>query len=192
MALFPGSPDAAVRAVFEFEEFLKEFNARLESQGRKAIHIGSGIHTGDLILGTIGHDNRLETTVISDSVNTAARVEGLTKYYQARAICTEATLNQLSETGDMPYRFLDVVKVKGKSKSFPVYELLSSYDQEKIKYLDTYNKGMKHWRRKELIEAAHIFADLLQRNPADRALEILLEKYKNFLKQNNSIWSESD
>ncbi|MEL6306374.1 MAG: adenylate/guanylate cyclase domain-containing protein, partial [Bacteroidota bacterium] len=117
MALFPKKPDAALVTVLEFYDFLEQFNQTQLEKGKPKIQIGTGIHTGDLILGTIGHKNRLETTVISDAVNTAARIEGLNKYYGANILGTDSTLNKLRHAKKFNYRFLDSVRVKGKTKT---------------------------------------------------------------------------
>ncbi len=119
---------------------------------KQLVEIGTGIHTGQLILGTIGHDKRLETTVISDAVNTAARVEGLTKYYGAQAIVTQETLDKLGKHSVFGYRFLDQVRVKGKSNSLAIYEFLQKEDN-KLTYLDRYNEGIELMRKENIGEA---------------------------------------
>lgn len=81
MGLFPGTPDDAVRASIKIQRKINEFNIIREIGGLFKLEVGIGLHTGDLILGTIGHDTRMGSTVISDAVNLASRIEGLTKYY---------------------------------------------------------------------------------------------------------------
>jgi len=191
MALFPNDPDGAISATLAFERFLVEFNNQLAGRGKSPIQIGTGLHTGKLILGTIGHDHRLETTVISDSVNTASRVEGLTKYYQAKAIITESTL-KLVKQKDFYYRFLDNVMVKGKSTSISIYELIDDNNMLKISTLDDYNKGLDYIKQREIAKGAEQFRKLLKINPEDKAVEILLEKCEYFLNDSssNSVWSD--
>ncbi len=186
MALFPDDPDAAIKATTEFEDFLVVFNKQLEEKNQSPIHIGTGIHTGQLILGTIGHDNRLETTVISDAVNTASRVEGLTKYYDAKIICTESTLKKLK--GKFKYRFLDNVKVKGKSKTIAVYEFLCSGDVDKLETLDQFNEGIKLIREKKISEASKIYGILHEKHPNDKAVEIFYKKCQDFLQNKKTEW----
>ncbi|WP_109301064.1 adenylate/guanylate cyclase domain-containing protein [Aquimarina sp. AU474] len=190
MALFPKDSDFAIKAVCEFEEFLISFNKKLEKENKRSIQIGTGIHTGNLILGTIGHDHRLETTVISDAVNTASRVEGLTKHYQAKIIGTEATISKLKNKKSCIYRFLDTVRVKGKSKTLSVYEFLSPQDKEKLSYLDQYNKAVSQIRNKKIAEAATMFSALHKEYPNDKAVQIFLEKCNNYLAKKSSSWDE--
>ncbi len=190
MALFPENPDHAIQTVFEFEDFLDDFNQKLEKENKLPIEVGTGIHTGNLILGTIGHDHRLETTVISDAVNTSSRVEGLTKYYQAKIIGTEATLSKLKKKSSFKYRFLDKVNVKGKSKTLSVYEFLSPREKTKIAYLKTYNEAVKHIKNKEIAEASVIFSELHTKYPEDRAVAIFMDRCKTFLDKKTATWDE--
>ncbi|SEK38849.1 Adenylate cyclase, class 3 [Aquimarina amphilecti] len=190
MALFPDNPDAAIQTIFEFEDFIEEYNSRLDKNIALPIQIGTGIHTGKLILGTIGHDHRLETTVISDAVNTASRVEGLTKYYNAKVIGTEHTLLKLKNKDSFHYRFLDTVKVKGKTKTLSVYEFLGPADQIKLSYLKNYNKGVTFIENKKIREAAVIFSDLYKKHPSDRAVEIFFDRCENYLEKKTSSWDE--
>jgi len=190
MALFPDNPDAAIQTVFEFEDFISAYNQRLQKNIALPIQIGTGIHTGKLILGTIGHDHRLETTVISDAVNTASRVEGLTKYYDAKVIGTEHTLSKLKNKKSFHYRFLDTVKVKGKTKTLSVYQFICPGEKTKLSYLKTYNKGIKFIENKKIREAAVIFSDLHSKYPEDRAVEIFFERCENYLDKKTSSWDE--
>ncbi|MEW7292175.1 adenylate/guanylate cyclase domain-containing protein [Aquimarina sp. 2304DJ70-9] len=190
MALFPEDPDAAIRTVFEFEDFLDTFNQKLKEKKRRPIDIGTGIHTGNLILGTIGHEHRLETTVISDAVNTSSRVEGLTKYYKASTICTEATLSKLKDKDSFHYRFLDRVQVKGKTKTLSVYEFLSSREKIKLDYLDIYNKAVEYIRTENIAEAVKIFSKLSSKYPEDRAVKIFLDRCHNYIERKASSWDE--
>ncbi|GAA4278601.1 hypothetical protein GCM10022259_33260 [Aquimarina mytili] len=190
MALFPKEPDAAIRTVFEFEDFLEGFNHKLKKNNRRPIELGTGIHTGNLILGTIGHEHRLETTVISDAVNTSSRVEGLTKYYKARTICTEATLSKLKNEASFKYRFLDRVKVKGKTKTLSVYEFLSPKEKVKLAYLDMYNKAVDYIKKENVAEATKVFSGLHSKHPNDRAVEIFLDRCHNYIERKASSWDE--
>ncbi|MBQ4819257.1 adenylate/guanylate cyclase domain-containing protein [Aquimarina sp. MMG016] len=190
MALFPKAPDQAIQTVFEFEDFLEEFNKELKKNNKPQIQIGTGIHTGKLILGTIGHAQRLETTVISDAVNTSSRIEGLTKYYQAKTIATEATVSKIEDKGLFKYRFLDQVNVKGKSKTLSVYEFLSSKETKKIESLQAYNKGIEFIKDKKIIEAASVFSDLYKKYPKDMAIQIFYQKCQNFVDKKTETWND--
>lgn len=124
MALFPGGAADALRAAAAMCRSLQQFNASRSLPNRPPIDIGIGIHTGRLMLGTIGEDLRMEVTVISDAVNQAARLEGLCKTYGERIIVSARTLDLARAQGlDAPNRSLGQVQVKGKSEPVEVFAL---------------------------------------------------------------------
>ncbi|MBW6460365.1 MAG: adenylate/guanylate cyclase domain-containing protein, partial [Bacteroidales bacterium] len=112
MALFPDKSEDAINAAIEMKIKLMEYNEIMSQFGKPSIDAGIGIHTGLLMLGIIGGEGRMDGTVISDAVNLAARLEGLTKIYGSSIIITEDTLIKLSDPSQYHFRFLDIVKVK--------------------------------------------------------------------------------
>ncbi|MDM8559225.1 response regulator [Candidatus Parabeggiatoa sp. HSG14] len=123
MALFPYSVDDALSAAIAMLKRLVEYNQILQTAGLPALQIGIGIHTGPLMLGTIGGQNRMDGTVISDAVNIAARIEELTKTYRTPLLISEASYLELSNTPKYLIRKLESVKVKGKSKYVNIFEV---------------------------------------------------------------------
>lgn len=97
MALFPHSPSDAINASVKMIQRLQDYNKERIEKGVQPIEIGIGIHTGLLMLGIIGEEERMSSTVISDSVNLASRIEGLTKMYGAQIIISESSLEKLSD-----------------------------------------------------------------------------------------------
>jgi class 3 adenylate cyclase len=124
MALFPGDPADAVRAAVAMQQALRTFNDEREAAGEEALHMGIGLHTGRLMLGTVGSEARMETTVIGDTVNLASRLEGLTKHYDARVLISEDTRRAMIEPADVHLRAVGRVRVRGKSESVFVHEVL--------------------------------------------------------------------
>ena len=123
MALFPGSPSDAVEAALEMRAMLRTYNERRRRRGYAPVETGTGIHTGMLMLGTIGESERMDSTVISDAVNLASRLEGLTKEYDCGIIISEAALLLCKERG-FAHREIDIVRVKGKAEPVRVFEVL--------------------------------------------------------------------
>ena len=121
MALFPAGPDDALRAARDMLRALDQFNAREGID--PPIDIGIGVHTGVLMLGTIGEARRMEATVIADAVNLASRLEGLTKEFGAHIITTEQTLQRVADRAAVPHRPLGTVQVKGKLKAVDIFEV---------------------------------------------------------------------
>ena len=126
MALFPGRADDALRAARDMMTGLEEFNtARRNKAGGETspVRIGIGIHTGHLMLGTIGEAERMDGTVIADAVNLASRLEGLTKSYEHKIIFSQDTLRVLESPDEFEFQELGEVEIKGRSEPVSIYGL---------------------------------------------------------------------
>ncbi|MBE9125628.1 MULTISPECIES: adenylate/guanylate cyclase domain-containing protein [unclassified Coleofasciculus] len=126
MALFDDKMTGnALHAALAMQQALKEFNAERLNQGQPIIKIGIGIHRGEVVMGTIGFTSRIESTVIGDAVNVAARVEGLTRKYDCGILVTASVVTALEYPRAFDLRLVDeLVKVKGKSEPVAIYHLL--------------------------------------------------------------------
>jgi class 3 adenylate cyclase/putative methionine-R-sulfoxide reductase with GAF domain/tetratricopeptide (TPR) repeat protein len=123
MAIFPDSVDRAIEAGSEMLTELERFNSLRISKNQVPIRIGIGMHTGVIMLGTIGGNIRMDTTVISDVVNIASRVEGLNKEYGTAFLVTEATLNRSEFPGAIQQRKIGEVPIRGKEQRITIYEV---------------------------------------------------------------------
>jgi len=121
MAIFPGSPQNAVAAGLKMEESLQHFNQHTATAGKPPIRIGIGIHTGQLVAGIIGFADRLEGTVIGDCVNTASRLEGVTKDLPVSLLVSETVVEELGDAAEYAIDSLGEVEVKGKKEKLKVY-----------------------------------------------------------------------
>jgi class 3 adenylate cyclase len=124
MALFPGGPDGALDSALEMRARLVEYNEGRAKGGYAPIRFGIGIHAGPLMLGTIGENDRMDSTVISDSVNTASRLEGLTKKFAKDILVSGQTLDALTRPGDYETRYLGEEQVKGRATAVKAFELV--------------------------------------------------------------------
>lgn len=178
MALFPGNVENAIRASVEMRQTLEVFNQIRKSEGEASIEMGIGLHTGSLMLGVVGGHGRMEGTVISDAVNLASRLEGLTKVYSAALIISQDTLIRLENPLSYQYRFLDIVKVKGKKESVYIFEILdadwSQESQLKISQRKKFSQAIEAYRRKEFVVASDLFTEILNENPNDGASKLYL------------------
>ena len=105
---------AALRCARQMSERLDAMNADREARGLARIEIGIGIHSGELIAGNIGAPQRMEYTVVGDTVNVCSRIEGLTKRLGHRILLSDATANLVGR--DHPLRELDTLPVKGRKR----------------------------------------------------------------------------
>jgi class 3 adenylate cyclase len=120
LALFSNGADEALQAAIEMVSALQEFNASSEHP----LEMGFGLNSGELMLGTIGGRERLVDGVIGDTVNQAARIEGMTKMYDTILLLGENTHRRLQHPERVALRELDRVISKGKSEPTAIYEVL--------------------------------------------------------------------
>jgi two-component system sensor histidine kinase ChiS len=185
MALFPGADDAVQTAVAMQREVARH-NVHLQERGAQPIAIGVGLHTGRLMLGIIGEEERLQGTVISDAVNMADRLEDLTKVYGVSIVVSEETLARLQDPDRVSFRFLDRAQVKGKSKLVSVFEILDGDPttmELKLETKSTFEEGLHLYYDRKFAEASVRFNQVLECNPADRAARLYLQRAARFMVQ---------
>src|SRR5205085_764265 len=124
----PEDPDNAVIVAIEMVQRLKYYNEKRIAEGQEAIDIGIGVNTGDVVAGSIGSPKRMDYTVIGDGVNLASRLEGATKFYGAKILMSEFTLQRIKNS--RVCRELDLIRVKGKEKPIAVFEVLDFHSSE--------------------------------------------------------------
>ncbi|HRI06799.1 MAG TPA: adenylate/guanylate cyclase domain-containing protein [Nannocystaceae bacterium] len=120
----------AARAALGMKRRLAALNAQLLAEGLPVLRVGTGIHTGEAIAGNIGAPQRLDYTVIGDSVNLAARIESATKDVGFDLLISEATrqiLGDWVQVGEVVER-----QLKGKSGTNRIYPLLG-LDEERVR-----------------------------------------------------------
>ncbi|WP_240612807.1 adenylate/guanylate cyclase domain-containing protein [Alteromonas flava] len=113
----------ALSAAIDLNKALLVYNHHRANSGYDPIRIGIGIHFGAVIIGTVGSDDRMDTTVIGDSVNIANRLEALAPIYHADIVVSEQLLITANNP-DIRYRTLDWVKVRGRQTPLKIYEVL--------------------------------------------------------------------
>jgi PAS domain S-box-containing protein len=180
MALFSGSADDAVRAGIDMLHRLTEYNTTRNRPERLPIQIGIGINTGSLMLGTVGGPNRMDSTVISDAVNLASRMEGLTKEYGVSMLISHHTFRNLHHPVMYAFRVIDRVQVKGKSEMVSVFEIFEADPPElresKLLTKSTFEQGLFLYTRHALWEAAQLFQACLELAPEDKVAQIYLKR----------------
>jgi hypothetical protein len=161
---------------------LENYNMGRKRSGYKPIRIGIGINTGPLMLGTIGGKNRMEGTVISDTVNISSRIESLTKKYRTPFLISNYTFNTLKNPDEFLLRFVDKVKVKGKDETVILFEVFDSDEPSikelKLKTKSIYNDAIDLYFSKNLKQTSQKFDEYLKIFPDDPLGEIYSERCK--------------
>ncbi|MGH2491382.1 MAG: adenylate/guanylate cyclase domain-containing protein [Candidatus Limnocylindria bacterium] len=116
-----GAPSAA-RAALAIRSNIATLNAARATGGEPVVQFGVGMHTGDVVLGAIGLPERSDYTAIGDTVNTASRMETLTKEYRVDAVLTGETAGYLRDDG-VELRSLGEAQVRGKSEALAIFTL---------------------------------------------------------------------
>lgn len=186
MALFRKGADDALMATLEMRRVLIDFNELRESEGKSRIEFGTGIHTGNLMLGIVGGYGRMDGTVISDAVNLASRLEGLSKYYGASVIISEDTLIKLSNPSLFNYRFLDIAKVKGKKQAVYIFELIDAEPEpsrsKKIETKPIFVKAAEYYRNQDFEAALDLFVEVQKIHPTDKAANLYIKRCQLIIK----------
>ena len=184
MAIFPKQSDFALKAGVEMQHAINDYNRERTSKGRPAIRVGMGFHTGPLIMGVIGDEDRNEVATISDTVNTAARFEGLTKHFGGSILMSSDSFEQLEDEAAYYLRYLGKVLVKGKKSPLGVYECFAGDSDAQIELklatLPQFKEALSLYFDKSFQAAEAKFADILARNPKDKAAELFLGKAQEY------------
>ncbi len=187
MALFPSGPDEALAAAIAMQSQARQFNSDSIPQGvaTNEIRIGVGIHTGELMLGTIGEPQRMEGTVISDAVNLASRIEGLTKLYNAPILISLASYENLSHPQQFHTRRLDRVRVKGKQQWVEIIEVLDGAGEQerhnKLAQMEQFDMAVTLFQQEKFSQSLELFKQISCHCPEDAAVDVYIERCEQFI-----------
>ncbi|NUM41152.1 MAG: adenylate/guanylate cyclase domain-containing protein, partial [Leptospiraceae bacterium] len=180
MALFPDDPDGALHAAVETMNELFSFNERRKAKGFPSVRIGIGIHSGNLMVGVIGEEKRYDFTVISDAVNLASRIEGLTKVFGVSILVSEDFYEKIQNKNNFQFRISGRVKVKGKNQPVVIYEVLNGISQRimetKLKTKDKFEAGVEFYMKKDFENAKLNFHEVLHIDSNDKTAEYYLKR----------------
>jgi class 3 adenylate cyclase/CheY-like chemotaxis protein len=171
MALFPGDATNAVGAAVEMNRQLGRYNSGRQIAGYVPIRIGMGLHRGSLMLGTIGAEDQMQTTVIADAVNLASRIEGMTKTFGTNLLLSGSVVAGLAAGHPYRLRALGAVAAKGKSQSVEIFECYDNDDDDliahKVRTAPQFAAGVAEFRKGMLLTAGRIFARIAEIQPRD-------------------------
>jgi adenylate cyclase len=161
----------AVRCALELDAYAEAFR---QTQNEVGIPMGTtriGLHTGPAVIGNFGSRSRMDFTALGDTVNTAARCEGVNKYFGTRICCTEAIVANCSDIHFMPIG--DIV-LKGKLTPVKLYspvDRIKAKSDLYVRYISAY-----HLLEKKVPEAKFAFVDLYADYPGEPLIKYHYER----------------
>ena len=180
VALFPQRPNGALDAAIGLQREVRRFNEDRAQKGRAPIAIGVGVHFGPVMLGTIGEEQRLETTVIADAVNVASRLEGMTKVVGAPIIASAALVEALDDAGSYCLRPIGEIALRGQSHATTAFEVFDGDPHDlllhKRRTQDTFEAALAAYRNSAYARSRELFAEVAEADPHDRAAAYLRDR----------------
>ena len=171
MALFPASTEDAIEAAVSMRRELTDYNEHRKKSGYVPISVGVGIHTGNLMLGTVGEHERMDGSVISDAVNLGSRLEALTRLYGGTILISGQTLKALNNPEKYHHRYIDRVQVRGRKEITTIYEVFEGDPDDQLaiksKRKPAFVAALEHYYKQRFTEAAKVFSALSRESPWD-------------------------
>ncbi len=184
MALFPNGPQAGILAASAIQASVQVYNHHRANSGYSPLTVGCGLYSGTVTIGTIGEAQRLETTVISDVVNLASRLESLTKVFGQGTLTTLSVLDQV-DISKLSWRYAGVVKVYGKKQPQEVVHIWNGLEERTSELFNitksTFEQGLAAYRTGQLEQAQTAFKEVLAQHPEDAGARYYFQRIQTLL-----------
>jgi len=168
----------AVNGAIQMQKAVDVYNQHRANSGYPPIRIGIGVNTGEVVYGTVGSQERMDSTVLGDNVNVAARLQDLTKDLQARVVISEHTLEVVGKGHGLILREVGDVRVRGRREPVHIYEVLNAETEQdkaaKMFTLSNYRLAYDNYRNGRWREAEALWQSCLELNPADSVVQYLI------------------
>jgi adenylate cyclase len=172
----------ACEASIEMQKRMAELRQMWREKGRPELRMRIGMCTGQAIVGNMGSKDRMDYTMIGDTVNTAARLEGMNKMYGLYTLISETTLEEVGEA--IQAREIDLISVVGKQKPVKIYEILGYSGQVNDQTLQAaalYKKGLEAYRSRQWESAIEYFEKTIAIQPGDGPSLTMIARCREFI-----------
>lgn len=184
-ALFEKQPEDALSAAIQMHKTIAKWNSEGHHHRVGEIQIGVGIHFGELMLGIVGEEQRIESAVLSDSMGVANSLESMTKKYGAKIILSLDALLELKEPDSYPHRLLDFIKIPAKQKLIGIAQVLVDGVEEsfhlKIQTKERFEESVNLFWDGDFKGAELGFLSVLSIDPSDKAALLYLDRAKLYI-----------
>ena len=173
----------AVRAALAQQALLARLREEWAQEGWPAVHARIGINSGEMVVGNMGTERRMNYTIMGDNVNLASRLEGACKLYRVFILMSAQTYQLVRDA--IQARFIDRVRVVGRSTPVDLYMPAGERGQvpeEDIKVFRAYERGWALMQKRMFDEAERLFAQLALKHK-DPPSEVMLARVRRY-KQN--------
>jgi adenylate cyclase len=176
----------ACRSALAIKKAEAELNKKImqENTSPRPLFTRIGINTGEMVVGNMGAENKMDYTIMGNAVNLASRLEGINKQYRTSGILiseyTQAKLND-----EFLYRTLDRVRVVGVNTPMRLYELLglkAGADNKDLDRAAGWESAITLLERKNYLEAKKLFSSIAESNTDDRTAALYAERCENYLR----------
>lgn len=171
----------AVAAALAMRRALARLNINWQQRGMKSLEFGIGVNQGDVIVGNLGSEEKMEVSVIGDPVNLASRLEGLTKEYKLDLLLGESMVPLVQDR--FALRTVDSVQVKGKTKPVRVFTVIADLTagERPPPWLARYEEGISFYRSRQFAKGVTAFAECLREHPEDYLSSLYLKRCEDLV-----------
>ena len=177
----PNHAAVACRACIQMQQRLGQLRTKWRAEGKPELNMRIGMNTGSAVVGNMGSRQRMDYTMMGDTVNTAARLEGVNKVYGTYTMVSASTYAKARQ--EVIGRELDAINVVGKAEPVAVYELVGLAGQvapATQELIETYQDGLKAYRRRDWNRAIIFFNRTLALAPDDRASQVMISRCNQY------------
>lgn len=171
----------AVRTALQMREPLKRLNPIWKARGLYELEFGVGINHGEVTVGNVGCEAKMEVTIVGDAVNAAARLESMTKQYHCELLIGETVEPFVRD--EFIIRIVGLSQPKGKTKPLEIFTVLGERKPGVAEpaWLEHHQKGVVLYRNRQFAEAARHFATVLIAVPEDQLAADYLTSCHEFI-----------
>jgi class 3 adenylate cyclase len=195
-SLFPKTADHAIKAAVNILNSMPKFNQYLMSKDLLPIEIGISICYGKVMLIILGNNERMDPSMVSDVINSASRIESLNKVYGTKLLINDTLKNQIQDSSQFLIRFIDRVKLIGKTEITGIYEVFAEDDTEENRKIHDlircYETALGSYTKRDFETALEGFNSCLELVPNDRPSMVIKQRCEQYLiKEPEKDWDGS-